>query len=283
MRIVERLNISKKGRAEEGEDIIFVSDDFAAVIDGATSVAGGNPADVPAGRKAAELIRDELKRLPREADAAESIRRLDSAIGEFYTRTGRLEDARRNYAYRCGASVIIYSDFHRQLWRVGDCKALIGTEEWEGGKLVDHLLSELRSCYLESELRRGKTIENLLAHDTAREYLREMLVRQMEFQNAAEPSVFNFEVVDGFFRDPAAIERFDLPAGTGSVVLASDGYPVLRPTLAGTEDELLRILRDDPLCFRKFKTTKGVYSGNTSFDDRSYLKIDVSGSPGTID
>ena len=40
MRIVERLNISKKGRAEEGEDIIFVSDDFAAVIDGATSVAG---------------------------------------------------------------------------------------------------------------------------------------------------------------------------------------------------------------------------------------------------
>jgi glycerophosphoryl diester phosphodiesterase len=276
MRILERFCMSKFGGPDGGEDIVFVNSDFAAVIDGATSIANGPAPAVSVGRTAAELIRDELGMLPRGSDAAEAIFRLNRVISNYYTRTGRLEDARRDHRYRCGASAVVYSDYRRQVWRVGDCKALIGPREWNSEKRIDTMLAEIRACFLESELRRGKTREQLLERDTAREYLHEMLARQIDFQNAADPSPFNFEVLDGFFHDPGAIEIFDVPRDTDRIVLASDGYPAVFPTLSESEAELARILREDPLCFREFKTTKGVYKGRVSFDDRSYLCIDIS-------
>jgi glycerophosphoryl diester phosphodiesterase len=278
MRVIERFSQSKSGDPAGGEDIVFVSADYAAVIDGATSIGNGPFPAVSVGRKAAELIRDELHRLPREADAAEAVFRLNAVILNYYVQSGGLEEAKRNHLYRCGASVVIYSDYKRQIWRVGDCKALIGAREWNSEKRLDTMLAEIRACFLESELRRGKTPDELLEHDTAREYLHEMLARQIDFQNAAEPSPYNFEVLDGFLRDPAAIELFDVSQDVETIVLATDGYPVLCPTLAESEAGLARILREDPLCFREFKTTKGVYTGRVSFDDRSYLRLDVSGT-----
>ena len=61
----------------------------------------------------------------------------------------------------------------------------------------------------------------------------------------------------------------------------SVGYPVPEPerlpsdghlcsfSLKDTEQALALVLKDDLLCFRLFKSTKGVYKGNLSFDDRS--------------
>jgi len=58
-------------------------------------------------------------------------------------------------------------------------------------------------------------------------------------------------------------------------VLASDGYPDLKETLAASEERLQEILDDDPLLFRKYKATKGMHEGNVSFDDRAYVKLKV--------
>lgn len=53
------------------------------------------------------------------------------------------------------------------------------------------------------------------------------------------------------------------------------GYPVLQRTLADSEAKLEEVLEQDPLCFRMYKTTKGLVEGNVSFDDRSYLRFRV--------
>ena len=58
-------------------------------------------------------------------------------------------------------------------------------------------------------------------------------------------------------------------------MLASDGYPDLKETLAASEERLQEILDDDPLLFRKYKATKGMHEGNVSFDDRAYVKLKV--------
>ena len=89
---------------------------------------------------------------------------------------------------------MVYSEYHREVWRVGDCPLMIGTERIDTRKAWDNLLSELRACFLETELRRGKTIEELQIFDTSRAYLEEMLSRQIVFQNADEPSPYNYDL-----------------------------------------------------------------------------------------
>ena len=57
--------------------------------------------------------------------------------------------------------------------------------------------------------------------------------------------------------------------------MASDGYPVLKETLEETEEALKIVLETDPLCFRQYKSAKGLQKGNNSFDDRTYIKFEL--------
>jgi hypothetical protein len=57
------------------------------------------------------------------------------------------------------------------------------------------------------------------------------------------------------------------------LILSSDGYPRLFDTLLETEDYLKQCLIEDPLCYKTIISTKGIKEGQSSFDDRCYLKI----------
>ena len=61
-----------------------------------------------------------------------------------------------------------------------------------------------------------------------------------------------------------------------SIILTSDGYPVIEETLEKTEETLFNILKKDPLMIGKYATTKGLSDNKCSYDDRSYLRYDVS-------
>ena len=61
-----------------------------------------------------------------------------------------------------------------------------------------------------------------------------------------------------------------------SVVLASDGYPVLLPTLCESEAALARQIERDPQNVSEFIATKGIVEGNCSFDDRAYIRLRLS-------
>jgi hypothetical protein len=66
-----------------------------------------------------------------------------------------------------------------------------------------------------------------------------------------------------------------VPRDVGTIVITSDGYPLALPTLEASEDLLDRLLTQDPLCIGPLLGTKGVSPGNVSYDDRSYLKIEI--------
>lgn len=59
------------------------------------------------------------------------------------------------------------------------------------------------------------------------------------------------------------------------IVLASDGYPFLKPTLAESEAALEHLIARDPQCIHDFIATKGLEEGNKSFDDRTYIRFKV--------
>ena len=97
------------------------------------------------------------------------------------------------------------------------------------------------------------------------------------FQNnpTAHP-LYQFWVLDGFPVSDKGIKIYNIPRQTRQMVLASDGYPDLFPTLQETEMALSRIIEKDPLLMDYHKSTKGVRPGAESFDDhRTYVLIDI--------
>ncbi len=141
----------------------------------------------------------------------------------------------------------------------------------------DKIAADARSLFLEAEIAHGKTIEELMQHDTGRDFIIPLLKQQMIFQNKPSTGQYWFAVLDGFDVPAEGLHIVKLPEETETIILASDGYPYLKTSLEETERTLQEILRDDPLLFRKYKSTKGITEGNISYDDRSYVKLIIKG------
>ena len=84
-----------------------------------------------------------------------------------------------------------------------------------------------------------------------------------------------YSVIDGFPVDMAHVKTFTLDFRPWEIVLASDGYPFLCPTLAESEERLAWQRENDPLNIGQFKATKAFTPGSNSFDDRAYIRFDV--------
>jgi hypothetical protein len=275
MRIIESYLMGKSGNPAQCEDAIVVNDHFVAILDGATSPLVEFDGDLTPGKKAVIRAADVLNHTDGDSDAHELFRRLDAAIADIYHEEDIYEQARLNPEYRCSMVAIIYSRAHSELSMIGDCQALVDKTLFTAQKKADTLLAEVRAMFLESEILSGKTIDELRTRDTGREFIRELLLRQKQFQNRVCDYPYAYSVLDGFLiRPDEAIQRHSVPASCTQLVLASDGYPVLKGSLEETEQALGEIIQQDPLCFREYKSTKGVYEGCLSFDDRSYIRIE---------
>ena len=57
------------------------------------------------------------------------------------------------------------------------------------------------------------------------------------------------------------------------IILSSDGYPQLFETLKESEEYLFTVLKEDPLLYKKYKSTKGFMKGQNSFDDRAFISF----------
>ncbi|MFH2113054.1 MAG: hypothetical protein ABIJ86_00940, partial [Spirochaetota bacterium] len=189
---------------------------------------------------------------------------------------GILDIVKENTSSRCTASLVIYSNPRKELWFLGDCQALANGQEYQFQKEADRVLSDLRALVIHVELSQGVTEDQLMEHDVSREWIIEFLKMQTRLQNSSHACEFTYHVIDGFFMNPEQqVEVIPVEATTAELVLSSDGYPRLLPTLAETEAYLAEILREDPLCYKRYRSTKGCYRNNLSFDDRVYLRFSV--------
>lgn len=271
--ILEQFIEGKHPSVDRCEDALYRGDSFVAVIDGATNTETVYDDGRRPGRIAAELLISALAALPPDVDARTAVLSLDRAIADWYRERGILDRVRDDVQARISASAVILSLRRREIWMIGDCQSLIGDRHITNHKRTDSLMEEVRAFVNESELAAGATVDQLLRDDTGRAVIDELIRRQRHFQNGIGKSRYNYFVLDGFLPDNAPILVHALPDTDTTVVLASDGYPRLRQTLQETEAELKRILTRDPLLCGEFKSTKGVYPGNRSFDDRSYIRI----------
>jgi glycerophosphoryl diester phosphodiesterase len=274
LKIEESLLLGKANDPALCEDAIVVNDHFVAVIDGATSLIERRPGQKTPGRKAVDSISQTIANIAADVDAYVFFRALNAALLNSYHAAGTYEQVKSAPHKRSSAAVVAYSRKRSEVWLVSDCQALIDDTFVTSSRRADVLLSEVRSMFLESELLNGKTIDELRVNDTGREYIETMLVRQKRFQNIGNDNPLNYYVLDGFLKDvQSAVQITPVPQDCSQIVLASDGYPYLKPTLKESETALHRILDKDPLCFREYKSTKGISGENISFDDRAYIRF----------
>jgi len=274
MKVLEQNLISKTHNPSDCEDSIFVSDDFAAVIDGVTSKSTWKHSNETSGRLCSQLLKKTMEELPVKSTAGQAIELLTSAVFSRYKELGIEEQVKNFPAERASACIVIYSKYRNEIWMVGDCQCMVDKTYYSNAKPIDRLLSDIRSFYIQTELKLGKSCDDLQANDSGREFISALLERQSLFQNSFDKIEFNYGVIDGFKVPESEIKVFKLLHPT-KIILASDGYPRLFETLAESEEYLEKILRKDPLCFQEFKSTKGLKPGNSSFDDRAYLSIEI--------
>ena len=288
MEIIESSIIGKKS-PEACEDGMVVTDDFIAVIDGSTSKTPKhlNP-DMKNGRYAMMLISEYIwEELKADASVDDFCQGVTAYIyNKVYEKLGVEERLKEHPEERLTASAILYSRTRNEVWMVGDCQAIIDGKLYENGKPYEQEIAR----------KRVELIEQGLSPAEARKQIEPLLIKAMlSGQNQT------YTVIDGFpiYREGVKVVSVSVsssvqdsvPASdsvpcsdsasasdtisvsSSEIVLASDGYPFLKPTLAASEAALAEQIANDPHNIRSFIATKGIVEGNKSFDDRTYIRF----------
>ena len=257
MTITEQF-ICGKQTAADCEDGIVITNDFAAVIDGSTSKTPKRlDPSIKNGRFAMLLISEYIKQMPAGYTMNDFCRDITLRIAEEYAKRGITEDMAEHPEERLTASAIIYSNSRKEIWMVGDCQAIIDGEYYDNSKPYEQ----------EIAMQRAALIKNGMSPKEARRAIEPQLIKAMlEGQNR------QYAVIDG---TPIYIPGTRIVTASHCVVLASDGYPTLLPTLHESEEALAQHLADDPQNITDFIATKGLVDGNVSFDDRAYIKLTI--------
>ena len=252
------------------EDRIVVSENLVAVIDGASAKGTRLWNNTKSGKFASNVLGDYIE--------SNSDQLISCSVQECFSRLtevlhSRIEELAGNDRLDIRdyprASVIIYNDAVKEVWSYGDCQCMIGGKLYSFKKDVDRLNNALRSFTLELAILQGATLAELQENDVGREVIRHNLETQFYFEN--KQMAFGYPVLNGLNYNPNMAIVYPVLSGE-VVILASDGYPRLMPTLAESEKQLGSLLNKDPLCFRENPGTKGLMPGMKSFDDRAYWR-----------
>lgn len=288
MKIIESSIIGKKS-PEACEDGMVVTDDFIAVIDGSTSKTPKhlNP-DMKNGRYAMMLISEYIwEELKADASVDDFCQGVTAYIyNKVYEKLGVEERLKEHPEERLTASAILYSRTRNEVWMVGDCQAIIDGKLYENGKPYEQEIAR----------KRVELMEQGLSPAEARKQIEPLLIKAMlSGQNQT------YTVIDGFpiYREGVKVVSVSvsssvqdsvpasdsvpcsdsasasdtIPSSSSEIVLASDGYPFLKPTLAASEAALAEQIANDPQNIRSFIATKGIVEGSKSFDDRTYIRF----------
>lgn len=272
--IIEESCIGKRDDSSN-EDGWIATSDYIAVIDGSTSKGSLDYGEKKSGKIAMEIIKDAIKKLPPHYTIKDAVNELSAKIDAYYLAHDIVKEVQEHPENRLTASVVIYSVQRKEIWQIGDCPFMIDASVFENAKYWEEPLAQARSLFLEKELSEGKPYKELQTQDTGREYILPLLKHSIIYQNNDDEKQYGYGVIDGFPIPNRFLRRFSA-AGARQIVLASDGYLHLFPTLYESEQYNHNYLEEDPLCMKKHKMTKGVMLGNKSFDDRTYIRIKIN-------
>lgn len=280
MEIIEQSIIGKCD-IESCEDGIALNDNYIAVIDGSTSKS--NKGKLKNGKTQGQIAMQTVKELIQVADPMFDVWTFCHHATEMIRMQYNILYGNEAIPYleqhpeeRFCCSAIVYSRYRNEIWIIGDCHGLIVDSNdpkakelhITNNKPYESKLACKRSEILTNALQNGATIKELQVNDIGREAILPDLIESMKNEN------ITYAVIDGFQIPLKKVKVYThFTSGVEELVLATDGYPRLFPTLEKTESYLQKCLAEDPLCIKKIKATKGCKPGYSSFDDRAYVRF----------
>ena len=276
MEIIEQTLIPKNP-AKKSEDGIVVTADFIAVIDGSTSKSQYRHSLFSSnGRYAMKLVSRYIRNMPKNTTFENFMRGVTAYVRKHYKKS-LLQRLTEHPEDRLTCSVVVFSRLCREIWMIGDCQCLISPLAshdsplyYDNPKPYEAELAAMRATEVCRQLADGKTIDDLCRNDTARPVIIPRMIETMRNQN------ITYSVVDGFAIDKRHVRTITLDFQPYEIVLASDGYPFLHPTLEESEAALQHQRSVDSLNIGpQFQATKAFHPDFNSFDDRAYIRFKV--------
>ncbi len=212
---------------------------------------------------AMHIISQLLRRMPKDTSCHQFCLMATKAIASHY-RKSQLPQLTAHPEERLTASCIVFSRLRREIWMVGDCQCLVGNQYYDNPKPYEQELAEQRAAIIRQS---SLPHDQFLTNDTARTAIIPRMLETMQNQNKT------YAVIDGFPIPEQHVRILTLDFQPWEIVLASDGYPFLEPTLEASEARLAHQKATDPLNIGEFKATKAFSKGNNSFDDRAYIRF----------
>ena len=272
IKIIESYICSKSKEQSLCEDGLFIGDNVIAVIDGVTSKGTLKWNGSSSGKYAMNVIINTLK----NGVSTESPLVFFSEINEKLKNSMKLHPkCERKEKPR--ASIIAYIMDKHQIWSYGDCKCIVGEIHYNHEKVIDRILANKRADVIKKCLSNSNSIIELQHRDLGRESIMDELENQFNYENVhfmVNEYDYGYPVLNGDIICEDMISIHSANKGD-TVILASDGYPILKNTLKESEIKLANIIDEDPLCYKEYKSTKGIKEGNVSFDDRTYIRFEV--------
>ncbi|MDE6011470.1 MAG: hypothetical protein K2G91_01880 [Prevotella sp.] len=263
MEIIEQSIIPKDPK-KKSEDGIIVTPDFIAVIDGSTSKTDRRHSFFNSnGRYAMLQIEKFIRKAPKNITCHDFCIGETQKIRKCYSKS-LITRLTEHPEERLAASAAIFSRVNREIWMIGDCQCMVGNTYYDNPKPYEQELAELRAEIINHST---EPQEHFLTEDTARQQIIPRMIETMKQQNVT------YAVIDGFHIPEQYVRVITLDFRPWEIILASDGYPFLCPTLEESEQKLSQQRETDPLNIGRFKATKAFKEGFNSFDDRAYIRF----------
>ncbi len=254
------------------EDLIVTTTDFAAVIDGATDETGATFEGKSGGRFAAENLAATIEGLAPTSTGREFADALSDGLVRAATKASQQHDETARWP---SASLVCLSFARHEVWRIGDCSFMVDGEPDIGTKRVDDAAYGFRAAINAALLAAGTPLEEILRTDPGADFTRPLFDLQQQLSN--QEGHWGYGCINGRPVPDRYIEVFPLAPDVSEVVMASDGYPDLRPTMNESESRLQELLRIDPAAVAElWSTGKSLRTGANSVDDRAYLRMTTS-------
>jgi hypothetical protein len=267
--VIETQCISKRTDAP-GDDIVFISDDFLAVIDGATSKDEYTKA-VSGGRRCAESVANALSALPRQSDLEGFLSHANDVIN--CTEKG----LRPTGGWLFGppsCSAVVVSAERREIWGIGEGSFRVSAQPHYLLNPLEQVAATVRSIILRAKLLEGVSVRELQTDDPGRKAALPLLRAAHLFRNRAGTQ-WGFAALDGSNVPEELIDTWKIPEVEIEGLIASDGYPVLGEDLQSSEGALAELQIKDPLLCTNYLSTKCKQPGEQSFDDRSLIRFKI--------
>lgn len=248
----------------------MVTKHLIAVVDGATAKSPRLFSGKRSGRFARDVLMAALEDVQSVQTPWQLVRELTQALNAAVEAEVGVSCAQLPLADRPTASAVLFLRERRMLAFVGDCQALVNRQHlicYENP--TDMVVANVRRMRAYALM--GQGVGDVSARLITRDSVDPLLAEGLLFRN--RPGLpLSFAALDGTDIPNTLVQVHAVWAGS-EVVLASDGYPKVLPTLDESEAELARLLALDPNGLEQLRGIGSLLPGQVSFDDRAYIRF----------